>query len=402
VRFSSAAVADKAGVGVLLYPLAARQFQDLLLAEARHGGKVVSLQIFQHRESGGLDSRRHRHIFAEQLPDLARRRARRTPRLDATLVQIGLECGGEPGRRLCGEVGIVTSGDTILRRLRAMLPAKQIAGTVIGVDDFAFRRGQSYGTIIVDHESGGVIDLLPDRTSAPLEAWLSGRDVAPTIVTRDRSGVYAKAIAAGAPGAIQVADRWHLLANCREALVRVLDRHHPAIVEAMVTASKVSETDVALNAACSSDEKTAVAEISVVPIPTLAPANLPVTLSKSQQHWTDRRAVRVARYEQVLELHQKGSSQRQITQLLKMSRTQVRKLLNADGFPERAKAPASAPRRSRPAGRTAQGLRSNPRSGRIGTLLRGRGSGARHQCTDRVDRACHPPEVTEGNEWFCR
>jgi hypothetical protein len=84
-----------------------------------------------------------------------------------------------------------------------------------------------------------------------------------------------------------------------------------------------------------------VAEISVVPIPTLPPANPPVTLSKSQQHWTDRRAVRVARYEQLLELHQKGNSQRQITQMLKMSRTQVTKLLNADGFPERAKAPAS-------------------------------------------------------------
>ena len=63
-----------------------------------------------------------RHIFAEQLPDLALRRARRTPRLDQTLVQIGLECGGEPGRRLCGKLGITASGDTILRRLRVMPP----------------------------------------------------------------------------------------------------------------------------------------------------------------------------------------------------------------------------------------------------------------------------------------
>jgi transposase len=283
----------------------------------------------------------NRQIFAEQLPDLAPRRARRTPRLDATLVQIGLECGGEPGRRLCGELGIVTSGDTILRRLRAMLPAQHITGTVIGVDDFAFRRGQSYGTIIVDHESGGVIDLLPDRTSAPLEAWLTGRETAPTIVTRDRSGVYAKAIAAGAPDAIQVADRWHLLANCREALVRVLDRYHPAIVEAMAKAANASEPEVALNAAISLDDKLAVADVSVVSLPAISPASPAATVSKAQQHWIDRRAMRVAKYEQVLALHQEGNSQRKITQLLKMSRTQVTKLLNADGFPERAKTPAS-------------------------------------------------------------
>jgi transposase len=121
-------------------------------------------------------------------------------RLDQTLVKIGLECGGEPGRRLCGELGIQTSGDTLLRRLRAAAPAEGHAGNVIGIDDFAFRRGQRYGTIVVDHESGGVIDLLADRTSATLEAWLSARPTAPTIVTRDRSGIYAKAIMAANQG----------------------------------------------------------------------------------------------------------------------------------------------------------------------------------------------------------
>jgi transposase len=159
-----------------------------------------------------------RRIFAEELPDLAHRRARGTPRLDQTLVKIGLECGGEPGQRLCGELGIPTSGDTLLRRLRAAAPAEGHAGNVIGIDDFAFRRGQRYGTIVVDHESGGVIDLLADRTSATLEAWLSARPAAPTIVTRDRSGVYAKAITAATSDAIQVADRWHLLAMVRRCV----------------------------------------------------------------------------------------------------------------------------------------------------------------------------------------
>ncbi len=137
--------------------------------------------------------------------------------------------------RLCRALGITTSGDTILRRLRAASPppADVHNGAVVGVDDFALRRGRRYGTIVVDHESGGVIDLLPDRAGLSLEAWLLARPAAPRIVTRDRSGAYAKAITAAAPGAIQVADRWHLLANCREALVRVLDRHHPLITQAL-------------------------------------------------------------------------------------------------------------------------------------------------------------------------
>ena len=117
-----------------------------------------------------------RRIFAEELPDLARRYARGTPRLDSTLVQIGLECGGEPGQRLCGQLGIGTSGDTILRRLRAAPPAAGYAGKIIGIDDFAFRRGKRYGTIVVDHESGGVIDLLPDvRFAASLAGGAPGR-----------------------------------------------------------------------------------------------------------------------------------------------------------------------------------------------------------------------------------
>ena len=274
-----------------------------------------------------------RCIFAEELPDLVRRRARGTPRLDETLVHIGLECGGEPGRRLCSELGIQTSGDTILRRLRASPPTKGHAGRVIGVDDFAFRRGQDYGTIVVDHESGDVIELLPDRTSASLEAWLATRPSAPMVVTRDRSGVYAKAITAAAPEAVQVADRWHLLANCREALVRVLDRHHSPITEAMSAAqSQRSGADMAPKAA----------QLAVAPLPTalLAMPLLPPVhgpLPRNMQQSIDRRAKRLARYELVLELDRQGLSQRAMGRQLRISHRQVLKLLNAGRFPERAK-----------------------------------------------------------------
>ena len=273
-----------------------------------------------------------RCIFAEELPGLARRRARGTPRLHETLVHIGLECGGEPGRRLCDELGIQTSGDTILRRLRATPPTQGHAGRVIGVDDFAFRRGQLYGTIVVDHESGDVIDLLPDRTSASLEAWLATRPSAPIVVTRDRSGVYVKAITAAAPEAVQVADRWHLLANCREALVRVLDRHHLPITEAMAAAQSKRSGDIVPNAA-----PLALASIpsALLATPSLPPVEVP--LSGSQQQSIDRRAKRLARYELVLELNRQGLSQRAMGRQLRISHRQVLKLLNAGRFPERAK-----------------------------------------------------------------
>jgi transposase len=270
-------------------------------------------------------------IFAEQLPALATRRARATPRFDRALAQIGLECGGEPGHRLAGKLGITTSGDTILRRLRTMPLESAHCGNIIGIDDFAFRRGQHYGTIIVDHESGGVIDLLPDRTSTTVETWLAARTVLPAIVTRDRSGIFASAIATAAPKAIQVADRWHLLVNCREALVRLLDRLHGSITQAMAAAQPNPPSDVpTLEAPCVAAMITALAENPI------AVAKVPV-LSKSQQHSLDRRALRVERYEQVLELHRQGMSQRAIMLKLKMCRKRVIKLLNAGTFPERAK-----------------------------------------------------------------
>ena len=283
-----------------------------------------------------------RRIFAEELPGLARPRARRTLRLDEALVQIGLECGGEPGRRLCGQLGMVTSGDTILRQLRTMPRKSAHHGNIIGVDDFAFRRGRDYGTIIVDHESGGVIDLLADRTSATLAAWLSARPVPPVVVTRDRSGVYASAIAVGAPDAVQVADRWHLLANCREALVRLLDRHHGAITQAMAATqhnnppATLSDTCVDMPSLALPGPDSSVATAAATPVIATPVVAIP-SLSKSQHHSIDRRVKRLAQYEQVLELHRQGLSQRAIMMQLKMCRRRVVKLLRAGAFPERAK-----------------------------------------------------------------
>jgi len=169
-----------------------------------------------------------RTLFAEQIDDLARTRAQATPRFNQTLVRIGMEAGGEPGTRLSIKLGIVTSGDTILRRLRSTSLTAPASPTVIGVDDFALRKGRIYGTLFVDHRSHRVIDLIPERSSESTARWM-GQHPSIEIVTRDRSGLYAKGIRDAHTAAIQVADRWHLLANSRQMLVRLLDRLHREI-----------------------------------------------------------------------------------------------------------------------------------------------------------------------------
>ena len=151
-------------------------------------------------------------IFVERLPDLCHPHAQRTKRLQEALRQLGLSAGGQAGADLGSELAISGSRDTILRLLGQSQQPTPPEPHVIGLDDWAWKRKQRYGTLICDLERGWPIDVLPDRTVETVSAWLKEQ---PTIntVSRDGSSEYASAIKKGAPQARQVSDRWHLVKN---------------------------------------------------------------------------------------------------------------------------------------------------------------------------------------------
>src|SRR5437763_6425975 len=174
-------------------------------------GRAVGVELCVRRFHG-RDAARGRRTFAERLPGP---RARRTGRLAEAQGRVGVALGGEAGARLLQGLAMATSADTVLRLVRGLPLPEPEPPRAVGVDDWAVRKGRSYGTILVDLERRRALDLLPDRTAETLADWLRGRPGI-GVVARDRSTEYARGIALGAPAATQVADRWHLLAYVRQ------------------------------------------------------------------------------------------------------------------------------------------------------------------------------------------
>jgi transposase len=265
--------------------------------------------------------------FTERLPELIAPSAQRTARLNELLRGLALAFGGEAGARQSERSAMPASGDTLLRRAHAATPSARPTPRVLGIDDFSFRRGQVFGTILTDGESHEVVDLLPDRTADTAAAWLQ-RHPSVEIVTRDRSADYTRAISTGAPHAVQVADRFHLVKNAGETLERVVQRNH----QGLRLAAKAVDQERTQQTATAVNEPQRLPEPRAHSQPT---TESPAHLSPAQQR-------RLARYQEVTALAAEGLGPKAIAQRVGLTRQTVAIWLRARRFPERL---PSAPRR---------------------------------------------------------
>jgi transposase len=169
-----------------------------------------------------------RTIFAERLSTLTAVAARMTTRFQHGLAELGFAMGGRAGAQLGAQLGWRQSRSTILRTLRHLPDPQRATPRLLGVDDWAFRRRSSYGTLLLDLETHEPVDLLSDRQAETLANWLLAHPGV-QLISRDRAGEYAQGAKKGAPETIQVADRFHLSKNLSEVVERILSHHRQAL-----------------------------------------------------------------------------------------------------------------------------------------------------------------------------
>ncbi len=249
-----------------------------------------------------------RRIFVERLTPFIEPWARMTTRLSQTIEAIGLATSGELGSRFAPRIGIVTSPTTILRRTMTLPAQRSEAVSQLGIDDWSFRRGRRFGTILVNLATHEIIDLLPDRETETAQVWIQAHPEI-DVVSRDRGEDYAAAARKGAPQARQVADRYHLADNLRDFIEELLARCHKEISQA--STPPTSE----MRAQETGDD---VEQASARPF---WPAN--DDLLAGSAHLA-RHAERLDRYQQLTHLREEGFTQKEIAHQLGMAERTVR------------------------------------------------------------------------------
>jgi len=255
-----------------------------------------------------------RTTFTERLPTVAPLYARTTTRLRHSQAYTGLALGGSAGARQLARQSMPGSRSTVLRRVRNLPTPASPPPPIVGIDDWAWRKGHRYGTIVVDLERGCPIDVLEDRLADTVADWLKAHPEV-QVVARDRAGAYASGIRQGAPAAVQVADRFHLIQNLADALEAVFSAHHQDVA--------------ALNEAQSQELVERDDGSVAVPVP---PPSRPPTAQERAEH---SRARRRALYDKVWELRREPWSADDIARQLGIHRATVCRYWQHPTFPER-------------------------------------------------------------------
>ncbi len=254
-----------------------------------------------------------RKIFAESLAPFAGSHQQSSQALQNLQRQLGLIAGGEAGKRAATAAGLRCSADTLLRRVINTPETKQSGAPHVGIDEWAWHRGHCCGMLIVNLDTHRPLVLLPGRDQRTLATWFRKYPEI-QVVSRDRSGVYATAAREGAPQARQVADRWHLLKNIGDEPERMMYRHMPLI--------RLVVRELSL-------KKSPEPEISV-PVASLR------RLERLKQHIRKKRH---QRWTEVMALHNKGCSFREISRITGLSRVTVSRWVGSGTFPEMSTRP---------------------------------------------------------------
>lgn len=287
------------------------------LADLPWQGRRVLVEVRARRLRCGRPGCAYR-VFGERLAAAAGVHAQRTARLGSLQRHVGLTLGGKAGARLAERIGTPVSGATLLRLVRrgASAVPSTAAVRVLGVDDWAWKRGRSYGTVLVDLERHAVVDLLPDREADSFAAWLQAHPGV-EIIARDRGASYADGGRRGAPDATHVADRWHLLENCSAAVLEAVKRQQPR-VQAAIRATADTAASLATTPAAPKAEP-----------PAVDPASPPAMTQAQRLGW-ERWQRRVRMHDEVMRLHQHGTPIRHIARELALSRNLVRRWLRGE------------------------------------------------------------------------